>query len=307
MFSMHDLNGPWLNFEEVTQKTGMVKNEILYAIQEKRITPVIYTNSRHFLAISECSTGQRVGHADIRYSGPIAIHPQGIQEIVADGKTILGLEPVTLLSPTGVLERSTKYPYITPAPNQFLTEWQPNTDIANDTVTILFKPYEYSDYEDAESGVVAYIPEHSCEDKYLDDNMERFFIRSPNDDYVYGAYYSHVYGQDDLRFPLAAIDCLMNPKKVYSVKKPSRIRRNELHNVISRAIEKNPSAQSGTLWNTLRKDIQKIERDFDCDHVIHSIDQISIHWVSANGVQQTLKKSSFKIIVSRLRKIGLAA
>jgi len=303
---MHDLNGPWLNFEEVTKKTGMVKNEILYAIQAKHITPVIYTNSRHFLAVSECSTGQRVGHADIRYSGPIAIHPQGIQEIVADGKAMLGLEPVTLLCPTGVLERSTKYPYLTPAPNQFLTEWKPDTDIANDAVTILFKPHEYSDYEDAESGVVEYIPEHSCEDKYLDDNAKRLFIRSPDDDYVYGAYYSHVYRQKDLRFPLAAVDYLLNPKKASSIKKPQRLRRTELHNVIGRVITQHPAALSGALWNALRKDIQQKDRQYDKDYIIKAMSHIEIHWESLAGKVQILKRRSFENRVSQLKKVGNA-
>lgn len=296
------LGGPWLNFEEVTQKTGLVKNEILYAIQTQQITPVIYTNNRPFLAYSKNQHNQLIGHARFQYSGTLAINLKAIREIVVNDQTILSREPVKLLCPDQMMSCSTDYHFNADLPNGLLDDWKPNQDIFSDSVSIMIQPYEYSTYEDAESVIVDFTPRYYCEDEFLAAHADRLFVRSPHAKYVYGSYDTHVFHQKDLRFPLEAIHQLLNPKQPRKPDKPPRLRNNELHNVIRRAIDENPKEQSGTIWNILRRDSQQENREYDYDHVIDSINHETIQWVSASGIRQTLKKSSFKIIVSRLKK-----
>ncbi len=297
------LQGPWLNFEEVTHKTGLVKNEILYAIQTQQITPVIYTNNRPFLAYSQNPQGQVIGHAHFQYSGTLAIHPEAIQEIVVSDQTILSREPVKILCPEQIKACSSDYSFRGSMPNGLLDSWEPNNQLFNDDVTIIMHPYEYCDYDDAESGLVEYIPGYYDDEAFFADHGERYFVRSPSARYVCGSNYSHIYDQKALRFPVAAIERLLNPKKSQPViNSTSRLRHHDINDIFERLMKAHPKAQSGELWNTLRRDIQTDKRIYDCDSIITTIDQLMIHWVSAKGVERQLKKPSFQTAISRLRR-----
>ncbi len=84
----------------------------------------------------------------------------------------------------------------------------------------------------------------------------------------------------------------------------SQKRTNDLHKVIAILCAKHTDAKTGLLWNILRKDIQQLNREYDQDHVITTMDNQKIDWISSTGCQQSFKKSSFQTFVSRLRKAG---
>ena len=309
--AVHSLNGPWLTFEEITTKTGKVKNELLYAIQMQQITPVIYLNHRAFLAYSLNDTGQRIGHAQCYYSGPVVLHPDRIKDIVSHDRTIAGFEPVTLCCPTDIRDISIDHGFSEPVPQGLFHDWQPNPNIAQTGIEFMLLPHEYRHIEDGESVLVEHVPEHCCEDTYLETHADRFFIQCPGSDTVYGSYYSHLIDQNALRFPVAAIDALTTPTN--TGKTPPAIdaalsekRHHDLHRVIALLLCHNPTDRSGSLWNKLRKDIQQPKRQYDEDHVITTMNHAEIFWESAAGHAQVFKKRSFENRVSRLRKVGMA-
>ena len=304
------LHGPWLNLEEITRKTGLVNNEILYAIQTQHITPVFHTDNRPFLAYSR-QDSSIVGHACFRYSGPVALDTGLIRSIVRNGHVLLNRQPVKLLCEQDIFEWSTDFPYQGALPNGIIDRWEPCSfnGLSGQEWEIMLQPCEYSARDWAESMLVELIPKHYDEEDFFNRYSDHYLVRSPSDSFAYGIEYHHQYTQQDFRFPKAALERLLNnaiPPKAPVISEPlSQQRTNDLHKVIVRLLSHHKDAQIGTLWNALRRDIQQTNRDYDNDHIITKMSHAEIHWVSGSGASRTLKKNSFKTRVSKLRKVGL--
>lgn len=301
----HDLQGPWLNLKEVTQKTGLVRNEILYHIQERNITPVLYAYHRPFLAVSKRKS-QIVGHASFRYCGPIAVDSQAINDIVAQDHALIGACQVRLLRTGNICDWQKNLPYEGCLPNGIVDDWEPKNSEEINTWETIHLPVEHASYASAESALVEHVPENFPEDDFFNCFANRYLIRSPKANYVYGTDYNSAYNQNDLRIPSSALK-LFNNSEIKMVDPVMEIpeqkqRTNDLHQVITRLFKQFPNAKSGFLWNELRKDIGRQKPQFDREELIESMDHAAIIWVSAKGIQQTLKKTSFQTLVSRIRR-----
>ncbi len=310
----HSLTGPWINFDELTHKTGFVKNEILFNIQTGVITPVIFTDNRPFMAYSIDKNNKIIGHGCFRYSGPFAVDTAIIHRMVRDYKTIVGKQPVQPLCTDSIVDWSHTYPYKGALPNGIVDYWEPRSieQLQGKHWQAMILPFEHSSYDSAESSLIEFVPKRYDENDFFNRYADEYLIRSPSAHYVYGAEFYSEYNQKDFRFPSAALSRLESVNKqqepsttINTLSLSSRKRTNELHSVIQRLIEQCANAKSGILWNELRKDVQLKKRRYDSDHLITQIDHLSIQWTSSSGIQQTLKKSSFQTLVSKLRKIGL--
>ncbi len=307
-----DLNGPWLTLAETSQKTGFVKNEILFSIHTGGVMPVVYSHNRPFLAISRSTDGKITGHATFHYSGPIGVDKTVIDDIVVQNKTIVGQRPIRLLLPDNVFDWNSAYPYEGQAPSGILSNWQPRPEVDTALIDkpVLHLPQEHSCYEWAESSLVEHVPDNFDEDKFFERYAGQYLIRSPVAKYVYGTDYNSVYTQKDLRIPASALPNLGKPinnseqkeTKTNKITLSQKQRSNDLHLVIIRVLETYPDAKSGFLWNELRRDSQSENRQFDSDELIHKMDCTQISWTSNRGVTQIFKKTSFQTLVSRLRK-----
>ena len=293
---------------EASQKTGFVKNEILFSIHTGGVMPVIYSHNRPFLAITRAADNTITGHATFRYSGPIAVDKTVIDEIITQNKTLVGQRPIELLLPGSICEWSSIYPYDGNTPNGIIKAWEPKKELINHAVVHL--PQEHHSYDCAESYFVEHVPENYDEDEFFERYAGQYLIRSPVAQYVYGTDYNSVYSQKDLRLPVSALaqlgkpinKCEQKETKTNKITLPRKQRSNDLHLVIIRVLETYPDAKSGFLWNELRRDCQSENRQFDSDELIHKMDCTQISWTSNRGVTQIFKKTSFQTLVSRLRK-----
>jgi len=307
-----DLDGPWLTLAETSQKTGCVKNEILYSIQDGGVTPVIFTHNRPFEQRDIATNGVTIGHAVFRYSGPLGVDKTVVDEIIAQDRTIIGQRPVSLLRPGNIFDWNSAYPFEGKAPNGFLSHWEPrpeiDTGLVNDAV--LHLPQEHPDYEWAESSLVEHVPENYDEDEFFERYANQYLIRSPVAKYVYGTNCNSVYSQQDLRLPASSIPLLgvltnnheQKETNTNKLELPTKQRSNDLHLVIIRVLEKYPDAKSGLLWNALRRDSQSTRREFDFDELITQMDNATIYWANSQSAKQTLKKRTFQNLVSKFRQ-----
>ncbi len=307
--SEYALDGPWLTIEELAGKTGFVKNEILFTIQTGKITPVLFTKNRPFLAYS-IQHQQRIGHGCFRYTWPLAVNRALIDQLVRDDCALAGLQPVTPIQLGGITQWRKRNPYRGHLPNGVLSGWQPCTQEQwQQQGKAILMPFEHPDINCAESSLVHYVPPYYDEDDFFTEHAHRYLIRSPSSPYVYGSEYYSAYDQADFRFPAAALAKLLTAANEPQASKPvanvvNKRRVNALHEVIQQLLSEHPDDKSGVLWNSLRRDSQQTRRHFDQDELIIHMDHQVIRWVSANGIQQTLKKSSFQTLVSKLRKLG---
>jgi hypothetical protein len=107
--------------------------------------------------------------------------------------------------------------------------------------------------------------------------------------------------------------CLLSrwwpPEATIPGKRTRRTRNNELHDVIWAAylaLTKKDSKEptSGELWLELKRDYDKDYRirEYDTKEIIQEIEEGTIYWRDSKGNERSLKESSFKTILSRIKK-----
>lgn len=297
-------NGPWCDLAEVMKITGLVKNEILYFIESGDVEVTLHTNNRPFLAVTH-KQNKLIGHASLRYSGPIRIDQAKVFELVRDGRSILGHSTVDLLQPLNITKQSTQPPFKCPLPNNILDQWQPAD--SNPPYEAMLMPEEGS-MDWVSSCFADLIPDSFDEEVFFNLYAHEYLIQSPAKDLVYNTSAASVYYQKDIRFPAKALAKLKTLATPSEVKEPTktyltkrRKRCNELHQVIKRALADSPLASSKALWERIRDDFESGILRYDRDELIHHIDNLSIEWTNSNGVHQQLKWSSFQVLLSKLK------
>jgi len=302
------LEGPWLNFNEVEKKTGLVTNEVLYKIECGELSAVVHCSNRPFLAASTHGS-HIIGHACFRYAGPLALSRTVIQEIIRESRALAKVSPTHILQPLNIIEWESDLPYFGHLPNGVIHAWEPKdyeNILALNWHGLIF-PEEMEDYSFAESSLADWVPDYYDEEDFFERFAQQIIIQSPNSPLYYATHINSDFNINDLRIPQSSLAALSSPNNIKKPTTPSpsttRARRtHELYAVIEKAMIDHPAARSGTLWNLLRNESFADERRYDQDNLIDIMDNVCIEWTSASGVPQVLKKSSFQTAVSKLRK-----
>ena len=271
-----------------------MESDILYSLKGSGIVPVLFSPLRPYLAVIPLSDGTLTGCASFGYTGALRVLPECLHKLLLHKTASIGASLIKPLQPNNVIEWKSNSPFKVSFPNSIVDRWEPMGTEAIDQHPWLATPLpvEYENIEKAEIFVSLRIPETYYLMNDFDRQMQGSLIRSTTEKFVYGIESYNEFSKNDLRIPVATIELLELPHS-----KPV----NELHDVIQAVLTANPAETSKALWRIIREDNALDQPDYDKDEIIQKIDNISTGWISANGVYQQLKWSSFQTPIPKLK------
>lgn len=279
------MKGPFYQLEEAQQKLNLTQTDLLYAIENGELTPVLSGPVKPFLAVTIDENKRYTGHAHFKYQGPLGASTP-LFEALAKQQQGKFFSKYQIFDTASISTFSTDYPLSSKLPNSALVDWIPIKldDLASGNYTIIAMPFEMKSVKqtlnllvDAAKSKELFSPENN--------NMQKF-IAVP---YEYNWYYNGNWAISDIRIPASEIEQFKKPKR-----KTEKDRENQLHEVILRAKQSHPNYSNTDLWKIIKEDAAADRSIYDNEGVIQQMTQTEITWKSSYGHEQIMKRKTFQ-------------
>lgn len=297
------MDGPWYTLETTKEKLGLNQEELFYHIEQFNIYPVVFTKERPFLLFKKSGGGGRWrGFGTCLYRGHILLLGDQIFRLLDEGELRIEQGMTKLQEPEAAKNISTLYPFQSPLPMGRIHEWEESYDSLE--VEFLYAtpmPEEHRPAIDQLPDML-FGKESSVEG-------ERSQTRT-----ILNFHTNSLIKIEDIRFADSQIKRLLSTLALdLECKECSNIQANvppslpgtrvsQLHQLIFNTMFYNPSSSALELWELIEHDYKSDAPVYDQDGIIQVMDAVCIEWCSRNGVEQSLKWTSFETLVSKLKK-----
>jgi hypothetical protein len=281
---------------------------------------VAYTNIRDFMLCTDIGNGWR-GNCLCSYRGHLTLHQNSIEQLINGESIKIGNGWCRLLEKNGVANIREHYPFERKLPHPPLLEWDEYSSRDKPIYQFHATPAPIESHDAIQvisqtlvafsEAIIASSPNqnHEASDKIktlADKNIKRplrlFFSQSE-------------FKPDCIRIPKSEIDWYMQQSDRSDITDPTprlsnsisqRLiddgkRENQLHTLINRLVIDQPRISTKVAWQLIQADCNSDAPLYDLENILYLVDEDCIEWKSRNGIEQTLKWTSFRPLLSKLK------
>jgi hypothetical protein len=294
---MKTFKGPYYTLQEACKKLDWNKSELLHAIENKKIVPVIFSNHVQLMSITPSEDGSWKGHAVIKYRGHIHVEKQTYMALLDGHKKHLGPSLGLMVDEQGISHISTTYPLDVDLPVGQLHAWSPSSSHLMDKFVVnlpvaagdTLKMMEYL-------GATLGSPKPDQTITAPTKTLLNFASKKP-------------YTSENLRIPNSEVlkigtPTIIQKEQIKATPRDTSTLKHtrQIHEVFERLLRAHPDITAKKGWRLLRDDHDLEDPSLDLDNIISAMDSNEIMWTSKNRVEQTFTSISFGPQLSRIRQ-----
>lgn len=290
------MKGPWYTLKDAQQKLELTQTDLLYAIEQQKLTPILFSPTRQFLALSVVSASQRTGCAHFSYQGPLLSTMPGVLQRIAKSQPAPPIAAYQLLDTEGLSAISYSYPFKAALPSQILTSWESGSidSLKNGDYVIIGRPSEYQSAKAIKQLALSSIA--SAMTDTASDSAESLKKLSQIP-YTYDWSENGQWSIQDLRIPASEIQRYKTPKQL-----STKRRYHQLHQLIDRIDKALPGMNNHEIWQIIKHECEADNKIYDTDKILRKVTRDTIIWYSAYDFEQTMKFKTFQNYCSKKKK-----
>jgi hypothetical protein len=285
-------HGPFYTLDDAQIKLDVTKTDLLYAIEQGELSPVLQSPRRQYLVISTDSEGRRTGRGHFTYQGPIEARSTLFSQLInqQQGKFYSIYRP---LAPANTSAFSADYSFRSGLPNSALIDWcaVESYTLLTDEYQIVTMPYESQSPEAMVKLAAGLLTQEKPSSSV--ENLKKVAALP----YQYNWDHNGQWSLSDIRIPASEIQRFQLPGP-----QDEPARHNQLHELIKRINKSLPGRSTNEFIHLLKLECDAEKKRYDVDNILRDITNGNIAWKSAYENQQIMKRKTLQNFLSKLRK-----